>query len=64
MFLVMKIEKKELDMKIRLRLDLLELVQNIHFSEIIHNYFALHRQVKNDRWVTCYNIDITFLTYT
>lgn len=39
----MKIEKKELEMKIRLRLDPLELVQNIHFSEIIHNYFALHR---------------------
>ena len=53
-------EKKEVEMKIRLRLDLLEVVQNIHFYEITHYYFALHRQVKNDRWVTCSNIDITF----
>ena len=50
-------------MKIRLRSDLLELVQNIHVYEIIHNYLTLHRNVKNDRWVTYYNIDIAFLTY-
>ena len=36
-------------MKIRLKPDLLELVQNIHVYEIIHNYLTLHRNVKNDR---------------
>lgn len=41
---------KKLKMKIRLKLYLSGLVQNIHFCEVIHNYFTLNRHVKTDRW--------------
>lgn len=66
-FLVMKIEEKEeLEMKIRLRLDLLELVQNIHIYVIIHNYFTLQRMWKMigdilQYW--CYIFDIYMTKY-
>lgn len=63
-FLVMKIEgQAELELKIRRRLDVLELVQNIHSYEVIHKYFALHRHVKNDRYVARYNTAIRFEVY-